>query len=60
MKNDFRHNASGALDLTAYEAIQRADKQPRKQTCPRCEFGGIEPDHNFCMICGLPVRRREV
>lgn len=26
MKNDLKHNASGAVDLTAYEAIQRADE----------------------------------
>lgn len=23
--------------------------------CPRCENEDIEEDHNFCMICGLPL-----
>ena len=28
-----------------------------KIQCPRCENSEIEPDHSYCKICGLPLKK---
>ena len=35
-------------------------KKPKGEyNCPRCENEEIDDDANFCIICGLPVKREE-
>lgn len=36
-----------------------ATKPSEENTCPRCENEEIDDDANFCIICGLPVERKE-
>ena len=58
-----KRNASGALDLTAYEAIKRADKdlelKHQEEECQR-RIKLISIILKLCDICGYSVQERIV
>lgn len=36
-----------------------ADTLSKARRCPRCGNMGIAPDHKFCSVCGLELKRKE-
>lgn len=39
------------------ELSELAISMKGKRSCPRCKNSEIEPNHNFCKICGLPIKK---
>lgn len=59
----------GGIDFCGIEesTLQTLEAQLRRLTralsekrrCPRCGNSEIEPDYNFCVVCGLDLRKKE-
>lgn len=39
------------------QSIEQAESKAR--TCPRCGFGEVEPEANFCRKCGVDLRKEK-
>lgn len=42
---------------TQNQDLDQVDKETR--TCPRCGFGKVKPEANFCRKCGVDLRKEK-